>query len=598
MWKLKTIRAKNFMCYKSVLINVTPGITHITASVRSKLRADSNGGGKSALVEIPTFCLWGQLLRKASSLDRVVRRGSKSGCMAEVVLESADGKHTFRVRRYRKHPANKNALKVWLDGSPVEAGTTPIAEAEIERVLCMNFAQYLRKCAFCANEHAVPFTQMQDTARKDLLEASLPLGWISKAREYVLDKLSQCETLAGELDATVSRAEQECIRIRGMLSVSDTRTEIVSRKAIVKVRKRVRALEEQNETADAVWDAYRKEAEEYDAKVSALRSQLSTESADVRAAETAYDLAEKAVQKYRRAVRRGVCSVCGEKTGNRAKGRKKALLRVLADCGHAVDAAKMHVEMTERRIATLSKNAPQRPDYDAAEIQAALASARSKLALLRDMQTQQRTADGKREAEIKKLKVKLNEAETEMRDAQVSLRKNRRLARDLQFASDGFSPSGIRASLLKSTLPEIGETATRFARKLIHPDAVISVSPTTHTQRGEARDKISVVVAVPGVGEDYSMLSSGQKARADLCVFLAVGRFYARRMPGGIGMLFVDELLDGLDRTGSEIVLDVLREYAAGMDVLLITHDASVAAEVDAKISIEHNGKVATIKAV
>ena len=76
---------------------------------------DSNGSGKSSILEAIVWCLWGETVRGLKG-DEVVN--TKSGCDCEVVLNLEEGNKSYRIIRYRgkKGVKKNNDLILTIDG--------------------------------------------------------------------------------------------------------------------------------------------------------------------------------------------------------------------------------------------------------------------------------------------------------------------------------------------------------------------------------------------------------------------------------------------------------------------------------------------------
>jgi ABC-type bacteriocin/lantibiotic exporter with double-glycine peptidase domain len=72
-------------------------------------------------------------------------------------------------------------------------------------------------------------------------------------------------------------------------------------------------------------------------------------------------------------------------------------------------------------------------------------------------------------------------------------------------------------------------------------------------------------------GQHGQLLSGGQRQR------ICLARAFLRGAPA----LVLDEPTAGLDQASAQRLLDVLRHYAAGHTVIVITHDPLVAAAAD-----------------
>ena len=70
--------------------------------------------------------------------------------------------------------------------------------------------------------------------------------------------------------------------------------------------------------------------------------------------------------------------------------------------------------------------------------------------------------------------------------------------------------------------------------------------------------------------KDYDDLSGGQKLRVDICIAFAMHDLITES--SNINILVMDEVFEGLDNEGIEIVFELIRGKSETKSVYLITH--------------------------
>jgi DNA repair exonuclease SbcCD ATPase subunit len=164
-----------------------------------------------------------------------------------------------------------------------------------------------------------------------------------------------------------------------------------------------------------------------------------------------------------------------------------------------------------------------------------------------------------------------------------------------EFWAEGFGNRGLKSLLIEAALPEINQAATMYARRLI-PGARLRLSATTALKTRDAvKEALSLEVHLPRFTRTYGGASKGQRTRLLLSLLLALRDVVSRRAASPFDQFFADELFDGLDRTGSECVAELLGEIAARCPVVLITHDDRLKGEGGRTLTVLHDGREASI---
>ena len=98
--KFKQIEICNFGTIGNVTLSLQArGMVLVAGLNKDTPKSDSNGAGKSLLLDAFTWCLWGRTTRDTKD-DEVVNNKFGKNCQVTVYFE--DGDQEFKVIRYRK----------------------------------------------------------------------------------------------------------------------------------------------------------------------------------------------------------------------------------------------------------------------------------------------------------------------------------------------------------------------------------------------------------------------------------------------------------------------------------------------------------------
>jgi DNA repair exonuclease SbcCD ATPase subunit len=192
---------------------------------------------------------------------------------------------------------------------------------------------------------------------------------------------------------------------------------------------------------------------------------------------------------------------------------------------------------------------------------------------------------------ISKLKSQSNEAQQELCRVQGSFDK---LAKELKIleiseaslssTEDVLGMSGVRAHLLGNSLKSVEELANSYLPILGMPISV-QLLPYSEKKTGGVKDSISIILDGAG-GGSYNGASQGERRRVDLAIMLALAEVAAGASGTTPGTLFLDEVCDGIDESGTGFVVDLVADLAKTRCVVLITHRQDLAEAIPAKLRV------------
>lgn len=640
-YRVGLVRVKNFGPFASAEYDLSrPGLTVIEGEYVGH-GCDSNGSGKSALLDAPTWCLYGRTLRERVSKDDVVRllfrnvgggtleaqrdeRGAlarpDAGCSVEVHL--VNGPRPVKVTRYQGHPLLGNRVELYVSGTPVTQGRDAMTQAAIEQEIGLDYRTFVNSVAFGAGADVRSFFAATDAERKAIMDRLLSLEVYADAERFARSK---AKIVQGGLDVAVRRREalkatliSQARMRRELMSADEVQAKsdrlatatrhlasLTKRAALLRgrLRESKQKLKLRRREATRVERAYQRACALFERKVSSLERRIiaaerdiASERAEARAATGSAGRTSTLVglpcptckqtvsRKFARAVAAQAEQMCAEHVATAERIERETLQPLRTELARTVEPERPRLDAYEK---ARSRWEVRRSAYRAngARVEAAQ---EAKAEFEREVGEAQARAD-KIKAEIASTKRGLRE----LRDATKGLRSE--LAK-LEFWVEGFGNAGIKSFLIEAEVPVINRVATQYAQRLLGPGASVRLSATRDLKGGGQREELVVHAVIPGCTVSYATASKGQKKRLDLCILLAFRDVVSRRSVKAFEQFFADELFDGLDETGEEFVIELLRDLSAKCPVTLVTHSPRLKSASDQVITVRHENGVAIVE--
>lgn len=567
-----------------------------------------NGSGKSGMVDGVLWCLFGETLRGYKH-DRVVHRKVGEGCVVTVRLRT-DGKE-WGVTRARKHKKLKNSLTIDAPGF-VMAGDAD-AQAEIERRLGCSYKTFLSSVVF-GQDRAYRFSSLTDAEQKKILDEVIGVERFAQAcaaaRKQASSVQDDLETNRRALEKT-TRARDDAEADAVDLAVKDADFAANQKRKIEAEAAKLADVKRQLSKARRVYD------------VAALRKASDAAVKDLAAAERAVDKTVEADASARSHVER----VKARRDEAAAKLKRQRKADTCPACGQKVN-AKKHAEALNELSKEISALETELLDVQgvADDLASVLAGERDKLKAARDavaaaqkavtagaaaegeiIGLRRRAAD--HEARVKELEAEENPyaalaAKARSRHAQLAADADQLAAyiegdeaklRRAEFWVKAYGASGLRSLLVDSSLPLLNEEAARVSRVLTGGSIRVEFSATTEQKSGKVVDRFEVRVDNKDGAGDYAGNSSGERAKVDLCVGLALQRLVASRSPAAFNLAVFDEVFDHLDAASHEPVIEVLSELDKD-SVLVVSHDDDLKAWFPAAWRVVKRGGFSSVE--
>ena len=617
-YRIGLTKVRDFLPFANVEFDFSlPGLTVVEGEIIGQQGCDSNGSGKSSLIEAPIWALTGRCVRERYKGDDVIRLGSKQGAMVDVSLV---GPKDIRVVRYRKDKKHANKVFLYVDGEDVSQGTSMQTDRRIEDELGMDFVTLMNTVAFGARAEVRSFFFAADADRKKIMDVLLGLGVFSTAHTLAKAKLRDQQR---ELDEMMTKSmrigermqdrRESLLQLRDVTSVDPVQV----RDAKILWQQRLRAVERAEAVKLAAAEASIDAANAHQKLVEKwqeTRKQLTADrdAIQVKVAEHARlaagcakeaSLLERQIEDIE-SLDESTCPTClqevsSEHIAGSVAGMKKRVKSI----------RKMEKE-NESTASKLRKEAqaiefPDRPgDEDVQAAREALSSASSDLRLANQRSDEAERVYASLKAQADRSDDAIVGVEKEIADLQTAFddckvyesAASDQIART-EFWVQGFSNGGLKSFVIEAELPEINRLATRYARRLLGSGAFVRLQATRALKSKDAtREEMVVEANIPGCTESYAGASKGQRQRLDLALILAFRDIVSARSASPFGQLFADELFDGVDATGVDCVVELVQEVAKDCPVLLVTHDARLKSVGDRLVTVRHENGSASLK--
>ena len=617
-YRIGLVEYENFMPFASAQIDFSvPGVTVVEGEILNVPGCENNGAGKSCCLEGPVWAFYGRCIREKYKGDDVVALGSTGGCRVRVNLVGGD--QPVVVERFRKHPLHKDRVYLLVGKNATytdSPGTNTETELKIEELLGMSFMTFVNTVAFGAREDIKGFFSASDADRKAILENVLGLALYADAEVIARKRLKilvgKLNVLSSEFTTLEQRAteKQEVVaRFREQAESNDA--------ALALAELKLRA----KQTGDAV--------KKSSAVVAKIKAELTQVAAQFQIKQGAFTDAFKTYSDAKGALQQEIgdlkgeigkvvgqvqslkvrkaklvkssgaeCPQCGQEIKPaHVKSASVALEAEIAKLEHSLTCFDMEVDQRKNKVEALT--APVAPDNEAVtekklQCNQAASALEKHMAVEVEAKRQLVKAQADYDAstqQLDALEAEANALTTEAAGKHAEYDLLNQDAAKLEFWVTGFGNQGLKSYLIEAEIPEINKNATGFVHRFLGNGAYVRLSATKQNKTNAVvKDELTVQGVIPGMTRTYAGASKGQKRRMDLAILLGFWRVTSSRASKRFNQLFFDELFDGLDRTGSESVVELLRELAEDRPVIVVSQDDRIKCAGARIVLVKHNG--------
>ena len=653
--QLTEVMGWNMFCFGDISVRLdNQGLIGVGGVNLDTSHANSNGTGKSSLVDLVSYALFGKALRDIP-VDGVINKASAS-CRAMIRFQDSVGKE-YEIFRSRKDKAFGSALhfhQVWcghdLDTyqpAPVESDLrgedNKETQLKIESILGMTFNMF-RSLVVLGQGGASRFSKLKDSEKKTLLgeimgvsyyvdlskkartmgskprgqnlqELSIHLEHSKQSRANRLENISKQRANQKEWNAN---QEEHLNRISQDIASSAAKVALLKMESdelvVVEARDKGDLQDEIQRYTEEITrsvDSITRCDDEYGKKYRDLQGKISTNMGlDVRHQDNKDRLLQ--VQES------GECPTCGQESGESVSSAIHEELNKIDEVRKARHALNLELEeMQDARskdIETLaSEGAHLRAQRD--ELRMELAAFDSKFALVRarkqawldevarydklvEYQKKEEQASDVWTPALLGLEAQLKENSKEIESKERLLMSLTEYQQACTVVADAFGPKGARSLLFDSMIPVINEMLSRYSESICGRYLEVQLSMTTESAGKKApKEELDLRVRTPEGPSSFGACSGGEQRRMDIPILLALQEI-ASSQGVGLGVCFLDEAFENMDLSGKEglfALLDEIAESSCTSSIFVVTHDEEAFSTFEKNITFTKQNGISEI---
>lgn len=622
--RFDSLHLSNFLSWDTAQLELSsPDLTLVTGINHDSSTADSNGSGKSSLVEALVWCLFDRTFRGVSK-DEIIRTGIKGGCSVTVSFYTDDG--FFRVTRFRRNPTSGIRLEKWgSDWTDISSSTTAATDKQIIQLLGFDFDTFAI-LSFLGQGFQTKFSDLNDAGRKRLLESIFGLSTYDYIKDEV-DKLYKSskqtrekldseivvreqtvERLSERLAILILQAEEDAVKNKGKISLINTQIEDLSKKTD-HLQDEYTALKEEQDCYVAKTKEEFTKRNELLTVFTTVESEQKSIEREILAQRKRVGQAETLLERSKRAVESVStdCPTCGQPLASETL--KTARRSKMLDMSRAVQS------LREERVAlSLAEDMLKIKQAEMEDVQALLSDCNvqdyeTTLFKLKDKKysvqsdlirlQEQRTILVREMAAlvsydpyalIRPLEASIKDEATYLT---ASVAKLDTAKVDENFYSELvsiFNPKALRSFILDESVSILNDHLRSVCSLIFDDGNTLEIHSSRALKSGKEDNTLSLSFAI--AGGSYASASGGERRKADLAIHLALSSLAKSLGRGSTNLLIADEVLDTLDQTASRAVVEALHSIAeAGKRVLLISHSPHASSFVNSILRVEkHDG--------
>lgn len=655
--KLLNISGRNFMTLGEVNLPLADrGLLLIQGVNDDDTSANSNGAGKSSVVELICWVLYGETSRGLSA-DEVINDAAGKDCAGFLTIEDDDGS-VYQVARYRKDSKEKNKVTLHrIDVTPpVDAtkGTDKETQQAINKLIGCEL-EVFKAAVYAAQEEMPDLPGMTDKQLKLLVEEAAGIVLLQEAYVRANAKLQDEQKRFTAADTALANLRVRADAVQrnvGVLESAATQWED-SRKAAI--QQRALALQSASQQlaqlraeASAMDESvFRAEEARMLAEINALRNELSsfaTYDQHINVARQELQQAELKINTFSTDLRNQINN--RNNLAQRAQNVSATVGQPCRECGkphtqadlaNVYDALIRQVQALDGDIAqqqneipgldqcraeaaaNLAKVEAGRPDPTAINARltalhgqlnqtqqsiAAITHKRQQVtqaeAQLQHMAgeiKQLQAAGNPNEAAAAKERNELASLQAQMTGAELEMIE---LSAKVQIAKDVaavFSPAGIRAHILDTVTPFLNDRTSQYLGTMSDGNITATWQTLSRTAKGEVREKFTINVVNATGAKKFAGMSGGEKRKVRIACALALQDLVASRASKPLQIWLGDEIDHALDASALERLMTILEQKARERGTVLIISHNDLADWCSNIVTVRKSGGISKLEA-
>lgn len=256
MFKFLKLYAENLYSFPILELDFEKYSKGTTIILGKNLDMDSsNGAGKSSILKILFFALWGKDV-KGEAVDKIIRRNSTKGFLTRIIF--SDGNHLYVITRYKNYKGEVlrsdgkqlkgTGIEFTIDGRVFEAeGDKNTVQNMIDSKLGMSSKVFLNSI-YTEQKKKKNFLEVSDGEKKDILTEILDLSYYDVAHKLIKKDIEKKEMLISSLDNNIVNYQERVKDKESVLSGIDEKINLFEKdqdESIKKIEKQMEILNEE-----------------------------------------------------------------------------------------------------------------------------------------------------------------------------------------------------------------------------------------------------------------------------------------------------------------------------------------------------------------
>ena len=327
---------------------------------------------------------------------------------------------------------------------------------------------------------------------------------------------------------------------------------------------------------------------------------------------------DRQLTKYREAVTKGVCAMCGQpivgphaaQEMEKLAAQREPLSREATELMGEHDRRAAEVQALRQQQKTLRESAEQAYKAHVQRVSEArqtlvpfdnarriLDAREAELKQARDNYARASVATNPYEGQTAALEAQRLDAQRKLLDLATSLETARQEQRYAEFWVDAFGLKGLKSYVLDARLQEMTDAANTWVRMLT--GGTIWVRFETQ-KMGRSTKRLSTDINIrvfrynPNgtvTERNYKSWSGGEKKRVSWAIDFGLSRLVAARATKRYDLLVLDEVFKYVDAAGGEAVIEMLRHLRQERSsIFVIEHDSDFQSHFENKLTVRKQG--------
>lgn len=640
---------KNFLVIGEAEVDLhNCGLTLIEGRNEDDESANSNGAGKSSLVDALCWCLYGVTGRGVSG-DAVINKKTKKECVVGVEVWT-EGLNCYYIERGRKSKRLGNNLivqHVIVDGNDVGSGceltktTVADTQALVNELLGCSY-EIFTSSIYAVQEKMPDLPALTDKNLKTLIEEAAGIDKLQKASEIAHAKYQDCVRLTTETQGKIENLASELSNNKKLLDDVVYERETHIRNATLERAQQLRykdLLESELKKASALpveaVEAIEKKKAEIQAKIdeySFIEAKGAEKQRLAMSAQSHCVMTKKEIEKEKEKIadlnkeinnleaKIGThCSECGKvyqaedlETAKKAietqiANKTKEVLKQIEDFKNQVAEAKVLAKDAE----DFKKSMPS-----VTKLMSAMNELNERLKKNQDVQFQidtqkrelqnlKKTIEATEEVTvkgetpynktIKTLEESIAKLEKDKKERESEHEKYAEQQKIAEAVDELYSRKGIRAHILDTVTPFLNERTAFYLNTLSDGEITATWQTLTKTAKGDFKEKFSIDVQSVKGANCFAGLSGGEKRKVRVATSMALQDLVASRAKKPIDLYIADEVDHALDASGLERMMSILEEKAKQFGTALVISHNSLRDWIDNSIVVTKRDGISTV---